>query len=262
MCIRRMAVLWRGGAQVSCLVSCLVSCFVASGAWACSIAVERGQVTVYGQLGTAPGQLPQEVELKTGDLLSVLAPSGARMRVVDANGKDVPTVVQLDAQRYQALSAQGRGTIPVEVRAQAYPKSLAWQHFGAAEPGVVYLKLSVGKERGVVRVRIVERPAIRRGTDVIWTDSQQQEPLYLTQFDTLTLDLPGGPGDGWQVHARSGKAMLKSASQASTEAKDLPGRVRLQVDVSPGAPEDELTVRRGSGEMYRFVVRPKPVPAC
>jgi hypothetical protein len=114
----------------------------------------------------------------------------------------------------------------------------------------------------VVRVRIVERPAVRRGSDVVWTDTLQQEPLYLTQFDTLMLDLPGGPGDGWLVHARSGKAVLKSASQASAEANVSPERVRLQLEMVPGAPEDELTVRRGSGEIYRFVVRPKPVPAC
>lgn len=240
----------------------LTSCLMTSSAWACSIAIEREQTTVYGQLGTAPGQLPQEVELKTGDLLSVLAPRGARMRVVDTNDKDAVTVVQLDEQRYQVLSTQGRGAVPVEVRAEAYPKSLSWQHFGAAASGVVYLRLAAGKERGVVRVRVVERPAVRRGSDVVWTDALQTEPIYLTQFDILTLDLPGAPGDGWQVHARSGKAVLKSASQAAAGVNVSPDRVWLKLEMVPGSSEDELSVRRGSGEIYRFVVRPKPVPAC
>lgn len=254
MSVRTKAVLCRGITLAICLAS--------SGAWACSAGIARGQATVYGQLDTAPGQLPQEVELNTGDLLSVLAPRGARMLTVDANGKEATTVIPLEAARYQALSTQGRGTVPMEVRADAYPKSLAWQHFGAAEPGLAYLKLSAGKERGLVRVRVMERPAIQRGTDLVWSDARQQETIYLSQFDTLTLELPGEPGNGWQVSARSGKAVLQSVSQTPSEANAPPAQVRLRVAVVPGAPEDELIVRRTDGGTYRFVVRPQAVPAC
>lgn len=167
-----------------------------------------------------PGQLPQEVRLTTGDLISVLAPRDARLRVVGPSGKDAAVVVPLEAARYQLLSTQGRGTVPVELSAAVYPKSLAWQHFGAAEPGLVYLDLSEGKSRGLVRVRVVERPPLPRSMDLVWSDTQQQE------------------------------------------ANASPARVRLHVAMLPGAAEDELMVRRADGAVYRFMVRPRPVPAC
>lgn len=240
----------------------LGTCLAASGAWACTTEPLRGQATVFSQLDSTPDRLPQEVQFKVGDLLSMLTPRDAKILVVDANGKKTEAVVPLNAERYQTLSSQGRGTVPADVRANAYPPHMEWRYFGAAASGLAYLKLSASKKHDLVRIHVMERPVMPRGTDVIWNEARQYEAIGLTQFDTLTLDLPGAPGDGWQLGMRSGKAALTSALQVAQGAGAQSARVLLRVEVIPGAPEDELTIQRAGGEVYRFTVHALPMPAC
>ena len=236
----------------------LAACLATTGAWSCSAVSARGQITVSAAFGKTPMQPPHEVELKAGDLLSVLVPHGASVQMVDGSDKATQAATALDAERYRSLSAQGRGSIPVEVRAGSFPERLEWRHFGAATPGLIYLKLTAGKEYALVRVQIVEKPVAPLGTNLVWSEAKQGEPIALTQFDTLTLDLPGEPGDGWQVGMRSGKAALKSLSAGEGGA----ARVQLRIEAKPGAPDDELSIQRQGRELYRFTVRPRPVPAC
>ena len=197
--------------------------------------------------------------MQTGDLLSVLAPRGATATLMVPGEGPTEPVVTLDAERYRALSAQGRGVVPVEVRSDSLPRNRQWQHFGASAPGVVYLKLTWGQKQALVRVQVAERPVVPRGTQLVWSEARQQDTIHLTQFDTLTLDLPGEPGDGWQITMQSGKSVLRSVAAAEGV---VAGRVLLRVDVKPGAPEDVLSIQRQGRELFRFSVRPRPVPAC
>lgn len=231
----------------------------ASSAWACSTAITRGQATVWSNFSKEPGQLPQEVAILEGDLMSVLMPRNARASIVDASGKTTETLVALAAERYAELSEQGRGAVPIDVRLPDLPRTLAWQHYGAALPGTAYLKLVAGKEHALVRVQIDKRPVAPRGEQQIWNDARQQETISLTQFDTLALDLPGEPGDGWQVEMRAGRALLKTVALKQDAS---PTRVLLHLDAQPGASEDVLIVRRKGREVYRFLVQPRPMPAC
>ena len=244
------------------LALALTNVLATSEAMACTTEIKRGQITVFGKLDDKRDLLPQEAAVKVGDLISVLAPRGVNVHVVAHDDLPSSALVSITPDRYKLLSKQGGGTVPPEIHTQSLPKKYEWLHFGAASTGAIYLKLASDNERGLVRVEIGERPAVNRGANLNWNEDRQSEAIHLTQFDTLTLDLPGEPGSGWLVGMRQGKATLKSVSQVNADIGSTQPRVLLRIEASPGTPEDELTVTRSGTEGYRFTVRPKAIPKC
>ncbi|MCM8565407.1 hypothetical protein [Thauera linaloolentis] len=247
-----------------CCAVALTLGLTASSAWACSLKDQRQQVSVLAQFSAAPMRLPQEVSLRTGDLLSVLVLRRARLRVVDANDQPSDAVAALDAARYQHLSRHNGAKAPAEISAGTYPAHLEWRHFGAGLPGAAYLMLTVDKEQALLRVQVDPRPPAPRGQDWVWSDARQSDPVALTPFDTLTLNLPGTPGDGWQV-AMAGRPVAVASISAQAQATDAPARVLLQLnaaDLWAGERADTFTVRHAGGAVYRFTVRPLAVAAC
>lgn len=238
----------------------LVALFAPFKAMACGFAMQRAQITLFGQLDVKGGSLPQESLLKVGDLISVLAPRNAKAHVVANNDQPSSALVSINSEQYKKLSKEGGGTIPSVIHIQT--NNTEWLHFGAASTGIAYLKMASGSERGLVRVEISDRPEVVRGTNLRWTDGRQSEPISLSPFDTLTLDLPGEPGSKWLVRMRHGKATLKSASLVDSATESSKPRVLLRVDAHPGEAEDELIVTRSGAESYLFTVRPKAIPKC
>ncbi|TXH88689.1 MAG: hypothetical protein E6Q78_10025 [Rhodoferax sp.] len=246
--------------QCVATVVALVALFAPFKVMACGFAMQRAQITLFGQLNIRSDALPQESALKVGDLISVLVPRNTKSLVVANNDQPSSALVAITPDRYQLLSKEGGGSIPPEVH--IHTDKTDWLHFGAASPGIAYLKLASGSERGLVRVKISDRPEVVRGTNLNWTDGRQSEPISLSPFDTLTIDLPGEPGSGWLVRMRHGKATLKSASLAESATESSKPRVLLRVEAYPGEAEDELIVTRSGAESYRFVVRTKAIPKC
>lgn len=238
----------------------LIALFSPIEAMACGIAQKRTQITIFGRLEARIGSLPKESVLMVGDLISVLAPRHARARVVTSDDQPSSALVSIAPDRYKVLSEEGGGTIPPEVQMRI--EESKWLHFGAASTGIAYVRLASGSERGLVRVEIHDRPAAAQGTNLIWTDKRQSEPISLSSLDTLTLDLPGEPGSGWSVRMRHGNAILKLVSEAEPATELMKLRVHLQVQAYPQGIEDELVVTRSGAESYRFKIWPKAIPKC
>lgn len=233
-----------------------------SSAWPCVLELQRAQLAVIGRFETAAGQLPQEVELRVGDLVSVLAPRTAKVQLIAPDEKPQVSLKVLTPARYEELSSRYRASIPPEVMALGYPRSLQWYHFGADVPGVSYLKLGAGKDRALLRVSIIPRPVVPRGTELLWTEARQTDVVELTPYDTLALELPGEPGSGWKIAMKSGKASLRSVTQVQAADGSFQPRAYLRLVVEPEGQEDELVVQRDGVQFFRFLLRQKPVPIC
>lgn len=245
----------------------LALCLTVSGAWACSLKDLRQQVAVLARFDTAPTQLPQEISLRASDLLSVLTPRSTTLQIVDARNKESDAMVVLEAGRYQMLSRHNGGKAPAEISTGVYPAHLEWRHFGAGAPGVAYLVLTAdNNERALVRVHVAEPPAVSRGQDWVWSEARQGDVIELAPFDTLTFDLPGQPGDGWQVEMAGRPIALATIAVREPGPDASPVRALLRVkatDVLAGTrAEDTLTVRHAGGTVYRFTVLPLAVAAC
>lgn len=232
--------------------------------WACSLRDTRQQVAVLAAFSAQP-LLPQEVSLRAGDLVSVLVPRSASLRVVDVEGNASDTVTALEAERYQRLSRYNRGRAPAEIRAGVYPAHLEWRHFGTGLPGVAYLMLTVDREQALLRVQVAESPIVSRGQELVWSDARQGDAIHLTPFDTLAFNLPGRPGDGWQVEMAGRLVAVTTIATLEPVADASAARVLLRLkaaDVLAGVRADTLTVRHADRAVYRFTVRPLAMAAC
>jgi hypothetical protein len=197
---------------------------------------------------------PDERALRAGDLISILVHDQATLKFVD-KGAPPATVVALDEARYRELSAQGGGRVPEPglPRMRGY----SWKRFGAAKAGVVHLQISQAGEVKWYRFDIGAAPEFKYGRVVRRTDAEQREPLSLTDYDELVLDLPGEAGDGWTV-GPVGVSGLKLVSVAQVAGRRV--SLTLAVVRAEGVPAEPTLVVTSGARQFVFAWRRAGVP--
>lgn len=232
----------------------------------------RGQVVLFESLASrklGTPHLPQERSLRAGDLISVLAPARAVLTLVDEpRDRPQPVLLALDEARFRTLAAQGGGRVAPEADAVMGGNragAMSWHRFGAQGSGLVYIQLSHAGREGLIRLDVQPPKVTPRGQTVRGNENNQAEPLFITMFDSLELDLPGSPGDGWTVtpaDARGLKLVAVEAVAANKAAEAASDRVRLRFSQNSAlGPETGLTVS-GAGKRFSFVIRSRAIPAC
>lgn len=232
----------------------------------------RDQIVLYESLAPRkPGSpaLPQERTLRAGDLVSVLAPVKAVLTLVDEpRDRPQPLLLPLEEVRFRLLAAQGGGRLAPEAESARGGKAadvMSWRRFGAQGIGLVYIQVSgAGRER-LIRLDVQPAKVIPRGGRVRGNETSQSEPLSITMFDTLELELPGAPGDGWAILPANGSGLKLAAVEAVVPAKADPAaieRVRLRFSqLSASGYETKLTVT-SAGKNFSFIIRHLPIPTC
>lgn len=228
-----------------------------SPAWAALIDHERAQIVLLPLLQPpklAVAAPPEERVLRAGDLISVFVPDKSTLKFIE-KGALSDTLVALDEPRYRELSAQGGG----HVAEPGLPpmRGYAWKRFGAAKTGVVHLQISQAGETRWYRFDIGAAPEFKYGRDVRRSDAQQNEPLSLTDYDQLVLDLPGEAGDGWAIGPAAASGLkLVSLVQAAEHRVS----VTLAVVRSDGMPREPSLVVSSGTRQFVYAWRRAAVP--
>ena len=229
-------------------------------ALACVADRPRGQSTLVATLSQS-GELPLEVQVKTGDLLSIRVPRGTALDVRSMDGASHAGLVRLEEARYLDLTRQSGGAVP---STQAVPGPLAkqveWRRFGAASPAVYYLVASAGKSRWLARIDVRPEPEVRRGRTVrVAAAALASEPLQLTTYDTLEIEATGMVGQTWAAGGSGTGLQLESVRAGSS-----PGQVILRMTHEPGATVERnsvLEIRADAGA-FRVPLHSPPFAAC
>lgn len=232
----------------------------------------RDQIILYESLAPRkPGSvgLPQERSMRGGDLISVLAPVKAVLTLVDEpRDRPLPVLLALDEARFRLLVAQGGGRLVPEaepVRGGKAADAMSWRRFGAQGTGLVYIQVSGAGREGLIRLDVQPAKVIPRGGLVRGNETSQSEPLSITMFDTLELELPGAPGDGWAIVPTDGSGLKLAAVEAVVleKAASAPAeRVRLRFSqLSASGYETKLTVT-SAGKNFSFIIRRRSIPTC
>jgi hypothetical protein len=221
---------------------------------------------------------PVEHTLHAGDLVTLLLPAKAVVTAIEAAGGADPALVTLDEAAYLALSDQGGGVAFPDLRGAKLTLSsgpgTGIRRFGAARAGRVYLRVSHAGRIRWVRLDITQAVEIPRGTVVRGnetTTTAAKQALGVGGYDTLELELPGQPGDGWSVTpAQEVGFQLVSidsipalAPQAGAEPVQ---RVRLRfAKASPASSSPGVEVRldvNNRSSQYNFTIRRQATPTC
>ncbi len=234
-----------------CIAALLFLFFALPTASAKLIDAERAQILLLPILQPAKlaaNAAPDERVLRAGDLISIFLPDGAELKFLDANGPSKDVVVALGEARYRELSVQGGGHVPdpgiPPVRGHA------WKRFGAAKAGVVHLQIRKGGEIKWFRFEVGAAPEFKYGSTVRRGEQDQGEPVSLTEFDQLVLELPGEVGDGWTTNGEAASGLkLTSLAQAAEH------RVSLSFTVirKEGAPYEQTLVVSGPAKQFNYI---------
>ncbi len=225
----------------------------------------------------ADADIPVEHALHAGDLVTLLLPAKAVVTTIEAPGVAEPALVALEETRYLALSDQGGGRAFPDVRTAKLTlpsgPGTGIRRFGAAHAGRVYLRVSHAGRIQWVRLDITAAVEVPRGKVVMGNEATAGagQPLGVGGYDTLELELPGQPGDGWSVTpAQDVGFQLVSidsvpALTPQAGAEPVP-RVRLRfvkaslTHSSPGF-EVRLDVKNRSSQ-YNFTIHRQATPTC
>lgn len=254
--------------QLRSLTACLLGFSLANPVLACMTVTPRGQFSLFTSAGEGSSrdvQPPVEQHLFGGDLLTIIAPKDAVFSVLPSpNVSDTsdPALVALDEQRYRALSAQGRDG-PLADTGLLGLTGTTWHRFGAAHPGVAYVKYATSSEQYLVRVEILPKPPVERGEVKSLSEADRNTLISLSYYDTVNIELPGNVADGWTVLAGQTTGIrLVSIQSAKNEAGgDKPDRVRLQFQPSSTKVTDTLTINSTNGS-FVFKIQLRPTPTC
>lgn len=203
-------------------------------------------------------RLPREQVVQQGDLISLMVPAGTQVQQVSPENEAVTLALPLAKADFQRLSSQGGGRQPAEVRDILLGKGGQWLHFAARQPGLAYLKLSLGKETALIRLTVEAEKIVPRGRILRANENQQDQALEVGPEDALALTLPGKLADPWNISMDSGAARLTGLWLA--EGADAE-RVTLSIKAAPDSAEGILTLQQG-GQRYRFFLRRLAVPKC
>lgn len=219
---------------------------------------------------------PEEHALQVGDLVTLMLPAKAIVTPIEPQGASEPIVVTLEEARYLALSDQGGGTAFPDLRVMKIPvrsgPGTDLRRFGVAHAGIAYLRISHAGRVQFVRLNVAPAKVIRRGKVVRGTEATTAaQPLGLEVFDTLELELPGTPGDGWSVtpaEATGFKLMSIETVDAAPpgQVAGVPvQRVRLRFSTTSShngnRAEVTLDVKNNSNQ-FTFTLRRQATPTC
>ena len=225
----------------------------------------------------ANGDTPVEHTLHAGDLVTLLLPPKAVVTAIEALGVAEPALVALEETRYLALSDQGGGVAFPDVRAAnlTLPSGpgTGIRRFGAAHAGRVYLRVSHAGRIQWVRLDITTAVEVPRGKVVTGNEATAvaRQPLGVGGYDTLELELPGQPGDGWSVTPAQDVGFqlvsVDSVPALTPQGGAAPApRVRLRF-VKASLPkgirvfEGRLEVKPRSSQ-YNFTIHRQATPTC
>jgi hypothetical protein len=80
-------------------------------------------------------------------------------------------------------------------------------------------------------------------------------------FDSLELELPGLPGDGWTISISAGAVSIHSITAVVSAAAYAPPRVRIRPELQQKEREQMLEVRRG-GMNWHYMLQSSSVSPC
>lgn len=242
----------------------LVAACASLAAWpalGCITLPKRDQATLYPALD-APVPIPQELTLEAGGLVSLWLRPGMKMAVYEGSTRTDDALVPLEEARYQRLTEEGGGAVPLEQRAMppaAPGAARRWIRLGAARAGIFHLVVSEGRRSWQARIAVSPPAPVPAREPVRADERRQNEPLWISAAEALELELPGAVDDGWTTRL-DGSGLQLMAIESAPRA----GRVRLRFVRAPGADRStvaEVTVL-GHGERYNYTLRMRPVPLC
>ena len=206
--------------------------------------------------------------------MTLWVPPTAAVTQVDPKEGSDPVLVALDERHYIKFSGEGNG-IPYpygSAREEPLPARMrgGLRRFGAAHEGRVYLRIRHAGQVHLVRLDIAAATEAPRGHRVVGTESTPAgTTLSVDGYDSLELELPGNPADGWSVTApaESGFRLESIESvESATPVGAAPAQARVVLRFSAssavrGGGSALLLVKRKGGE-FRFTVERRPTPRC